>query len=280
VFFFNLFLVLCTLPAYIVAKCCCCCGSARDGSCRQKCVFVLTSVAWRCVFACSCWIRRDIDGLKEFRAEMKASKTGAVLIANHLCFLDTIILVALMPLAKIARVKMFVSSHLVKIPFLRTIVTSMGHLVVPFKSAAAGKFEVDKDLMAQRQAVLEAHVKEGGIAGWYPEGTMNSGEKPLEVAQFRAGGFSLAVNVDVPIWCVAFVGNDRCWPKSAAVGGRPSRISMKMFKLCDHSRDLAAKGGSSPRDQQVYLANFAHQKIQEAVHEQSAKGGLRQSLLP
>jgi 1-acyl-sn-glycerol-3-phosphate acyltransferase len=233
---------------------------------------VLTALAWRCVFACSFWIREEIDGLQELRTELKASNTGAVIIANHLSFLDTILLVALMPVTEISRVKMFVSSHLLKIPLLSTIVKAMGHLVVPFKSAAEGKFEVDKDLMAERQAMLETHVKAGGIAGWFPEGAMNPGENALEVAQFRAGGFSLAVNVDVPIWCVALVGNDRCWPRRAALGGRPSRIGVKVFKLCDHSTELAAKGGDSQRDQQVYLADLAHQKIQEAVDELSANG--------
>jgi len=280
VFFFNLCFAFSILPAFIVAKCCCCCGQGRDGSCQQKSVYVLTALAWRFLFCCSCWIRRDIDGLHEFRTELDALNTGAIIIANHLSFLDLILLVAKAPLGKVSSVKMFASSHLLKIPIFGTIVKVMGHLVVPFKSAAEGKFEVDKDLMAERMGILEAHVKQGGIASWFPEGTLNRGENTLEVGQFRAGGFSLAVNVDVPIWCVAFVGNDRCWPQSAAVGGRPSRIGIKVFKLCDHSTELAAEGGSSQRDQQIYLANLAHQKIQEAVNELSAERGPGASLLP
>merc|ERR1711933_182265 len=119
---------------------------------------------------------------------MGSSKRPVLIIANYTSFLDTLLMVSMMPLSQIVKIKMFVSGHLLKIPCLRTIIRAAGHVVVPYKGGAdASGFELDKELMATRQLELQDHVKGGGVGGWFPEGRLNPGDVTV-VGQFRAGG--------------------------------------------------------------------------------------------
>lgn len=285
VIIFNIVLVLCTLPSYFIAKVGLCIGKCKPlgkDSIRRKFVFMSSLVGWRLLFTCCCWVRLKVTGLKEFRQGFCASGRGTILIANHMSFLDTIILVSLLPICKVAKVKMFVSSHLFKMPVLRTIVEAMGHLAVPFKAdGAGGGMELDKDLMAIRQAELAEHIRNGGIGGWYPEGIMNKGPC-TQVGQFRAGGFAIAAIEDVEIWCVAFCGNNVCWPGKAAVGGRPATIGVDIFKLCSSSKEMLANSGvTDQRQGSIFLADLAQSEVQKRVVQLAASGcdGLEKPLL-
>jgi len=276
VFLFNVFVIICTLPGLLVAQVGVWTASCRpfsQNSKRSRVVFTLVCLGWRLLFTMSCWIKIHVHGLSTFRKTLGSSGRPAVVIANHNSFLDTLLLVAFFPVAHVHKVKMFVSSHLFKMPILRTIVTAMRHLAVPFKASAADStsFELDKDLMAVRQQELEEHVRAGNIAGWFPEGTMNKDDE-AQVGMFRAGGFALAAHVDVEIWCVAFRGNKKCWPARSAVGGLPSTIGIDICKLCDSSFDFIrerAKEAPLPdeRAQTIMLANAAKDRIQKMVDD-------------
>merc|ERR1712217_673673 len=122
------------------------------------------------------------------------------------------------------------------------------------------------------------HVKAGGIAGWFPEGRMNKGDNVLEVGTFRAGGFLLPTRVDVEIWCVAFVGCADCWPRKDALGGRPSRVGVKISKFCDSSWAAASAEGGGPglqdeKQASVFFASATHEIIQSAVNELASEMG-------
>lgn len=279
-FFFILFLIPCTTPAFCVAKVSMLFARCRPlgrRSWRRRATFLTTLLGWRLLFAsCSCWIRVHIEGLHEFRAALRSSSRPAIIVANHTSFLDTLLLVTLFPIAKIGDIKMFVSSHLLKMPILGTLNRAMGHLAVPFvaSDATEGGFELDAELMAMRQQELEEHVAGGGLGGWYPEGRMNPGDT-REVGMFRAGGFTLPARVDSTIWCVAFRGNDVCWPRTASVGGRPARIGIKIFKLCESTHEFVRNGIGSSADEKAasrYMANQAHDKVQAAINELDAAG--------
>eukprot|EP00413_Alexandrium_margalefii_P039660 CAMPEP_0204591222 /NCGR_PEP_ID=MMETSP0661-20131031/50238_1 /ASSEMBLY_ACC=CAM_ASM_000606 /TAXON_ID=109239 /ORGANISM="Alexandrium margalefi, Strain AMGDE01CS-322" /LENGTH=284 /DNA_ID=CAMNT_0051601327 /DNA_START=57 /DNA_END=911 /DNA_ORIENTATION=- len=271
VFFFNLLFILCTLPVFFVAKVCVLCEAIRPmrpGCLREQAVLIFTCLMWRLTVLCSFWVRLDIDGLAEFRSGLGASGRPAVIVANHASFMDTILLVTFMPLSKMAHIKMFVSGHLLKMPILGTIVKAMGHKAVPFKASGAdGGMELDKEVMEQRQKELELHVASGGIAGWFPEGTMNR-EDVRVVQRFRAGGFTLAVHVDVEIWCVAFHGNTTCWPRTAPLGGRPAKIGAKFVQLCDSSHSHVKRAEveiGDEREASILLANKAMEAVQSGV---------------
>jgi len=272
VLLFNFLLVLCTVPSYLLAKFAVLSARVKPlhaDSCRRRAVLVSTCLAWRFALLCCCWIRVKVEGLPTFQSAIGKSGRSPVVVANHASFMDTILLVTFMPLSQIGKTKMFVSSHLLSMPLLGTIVAAMGHLAVPFKSTAAGKFEVDRERMAERMQELEAHVKEGGVAGWYPEGTMNRAD-PREIQAFRAGGFALAVHLDVEVWCVAFQGNAVCWPASAPVGGRPARIGVDISQLCKSSHAHIADGNvdlSEERAACILLATAAQERVQQRVTE-------------
>jgi len=278
VFFFSLNVLLCTLPMFIFAKLSMImanCVPLTHNSCRTRFVLKGVCLAWRCALALSCWVRKDYQGIDDFRSEFGSTGLPAVLIANHASFLDTILLVAMTPLAHVSRVKMFVSGHLMKMPILGTLVKVMGHLAVPFKSKGAeGGHEVDKEKMAELQKQLEDHVSEGGIAAWFPEGTMNR-EDTTKLMTFRAGGFTLAVDIDVEIWCVAMQGPSVSWPANKSVGGRPANIGAQIFRLCDSSHALLRERGIDPNNQReasLFLGNYSHDQMQKRVDELVAQG--------
>lgn len=229
--------------------------------------------------ALSLWIRVKLVGYKEFKS-MGSSGRPIVIIANHASFMDTILLVCLLPLTKVSQVKMFVANNLLKMPLLGTIVRAMGHLPVPFKSTEEGKFELDKELMAERQQDLETHLKNGHIGGWFPEGTMAPTKRPNEeVGMFRAGGFTVAVNADCEVWCCTFHGIISCWPTKAAVGGNPALINIQFFKLCDSTQMYLKENGKEDlKSQTVFIANEAQAKMQAALSEFDAKNPISSSL--
>lgn len=267
---FNIMLVLFMVPCYLLAliascttKCC------KEFRLPHKLVYVTTCLAWRCTLCLSCWIRRRMDGHAEFKAQFGNAGRPTILITNHTSFLDTIQLVAAMPLNQVFKVRMMVSDFLLKMPALGTIVRAMGHIAIPFKGGkGSDNMELDKDLLVERQKEFENHVMQGGIGAWYPEGKMGDS---TDLAQFRAGGFVLAVDNDVEIWCAAHVGNSVCWPRKATVGGRPCRIGFKLFKLCDSSHDFVKDAGDA-RARAVFLANASRDRIQQAVNELVADG--------
>lgn len=237
----------------------------------RKAVIVLSSLAFRATFLClRCCIQIEIDGKNEFDDALRGSGQAVIIVANHTSFLDVMLVAAICPLRVVGSIKMFVSSHLQKMPFLGTIVKAQDHLVVPFKASGRdGGFELDKQLMAERMDILKDHAADGGIAGWFPEGKINDVD-PHEVQQFRAGGFVIPAEVDCQIWCVAFVGNSRCWPRDALVGGNPSRIGVRIVKMCDSSEHLLSSVGlpvrkADDKHRSVFLANACHSRIQNEV---------------
>jgi len=236
----------------------------------------LTWMAWNTLFCICCWIRIDVEGVDDLLEDFGTSGRPVCVVMNHTSFLDTLLAVSLCPFAYVGDVKMMVSNHLLKMPGLGQIVKAMGHLDVPFKVAAdSDKFEIDKEEMAKRQALLEEHVVDGGCVAWYPEGRQNRGD-PHIVETFRAGGFDVAVKNDVEMWCFVCVGNTVCWPRTAAVGGRSASIGVKLFQFCESTKDYieagvpaAERGGKQAC---IYLANSSQQAVQKAVNELLAEG--------
>jgi len=234
---------------------------------------MLSNLAFRATLACaSCFISVKMDGLEDFHEAFRggSSVKPVVIVANHTSFLDVMLALSMMPLAASGNVKMFVSNHLVKMPFLGSIVRGMEHLVVPFKAVGSdGGFEIDKELMAERMATLKAHVENGGTAAWFPEGKINAGN-PCELQQFRAGGFSLPCEVDCDVWCISFVGNSQCWPRNSMVGGSPCKIHVKLTQLCSSSAAFLFKAGlakADGRDRALFLATASQRQVQGDVSD-------------
>lgn len=238
---------------------------------------------WKLQFLlCSCWIRFDYDGLKEFQLAMKTN-TGkpCILIQNHTSFLDACIAIISVPICSAWRVRALASEHLFKMPVLGTIIVAAGHMCVPFKTQATraadpgddgvkketstANFSLDKEKMEKVMQDFEEHVKNGGIGAWYPEGRMNPDPSTLQI--FRAGGFGITTTVDCEVWCMVCCGNHVCWPRKDSVGGNPCTIGVKIFKLCDSTFQYFKLANiddtEDSKHQKLYIANSAQNRMQE-----------------
>jgi len=270
---FNILLFLLTLPCFILAKIALCiyCGKTPPSrSCLRRLIVRMTSFQWRLVMCLACWIRVRKQGFRE--AVRRVSEGGAkpkILIANHTSMLDAILLLSSAP-GLATRVKVFASGRLVKLPIVGALVRSMGHLLVPFKTNSASEgMQVDKEEMAKQQERLEKHVLAGGIAAWFPEGTLNRGD-PIVPGQFRAGGFVLPARIDVEIWGIAFVGPSDCWPSTQKFGGLPSLVCANMFQIHPSSHELLSTEQGGPgledeREASIYLAEYCRRTITAEV---------------
>lgn len=279
ILFFNLFLVIFTAPAYVVALIGSCFQCVLPRSCKEgyedclaRVVIITAQTGWRIVLLLCFWVCITVESSSEMveaLKETRASGGAFVLIMNHTSFLDTIMAVALFPICHVGSVRMMVSQHLKKMPFLGTIVTAMQHFSVPFKSDVDGVFEVDKEAMGPVLEKYEQWMLDGNIASWYPEGALNK-ENPIQLQTFRAGGFGMVTRNDASIWAGVFVGNDVCWPSRAAAGGRPCRISLKHLEICDSSSLLLEKAGlgqAQEKDRNIYLANHAREVMQKQIDD-------------
>jgi len=241
-------------------------------------VVIITCLAWRFATMVCCWIQIRADGLETFRSEFGSSGRPCVMLSNHVSFMDVILNVVLSPLSQVGKVRMLVSGHVFKMPAIGTIVKGMGHFKVPFKASDTNSkdFTVDKEALAIQMKLLDAHLKAGGNAAWFPEGAINTGD-PHKVQMFRAGGFAPAVQNDVELWVLTSVGNSYFWPKKASVGGRPCRIGYKIFKICDSTEAFladvkAGDDGDALRAKTMWMANHLQQKVQDTVDELLAEG--------
>lgn len=282
VFGFNFILLVLMVPVWVVSAVGLCIAFCVPKSLEKQyrrrlagAVIRITWAAWNSLFCLCRWIRIDQDWYPDC-SQLGATGRPVCLIMNHASFLDILLSVSMCPYSWVGDVKMMASNHLFKTPFLGQILRAMGHLDVPFKVAAnSDKFEIDKEEMVERMALFEEHLLEVGCIGWFPEGRMNRGD-PHCVETFRAGGFDVAVKNDVEIWCIINVGNTVCWPRKAAVGGRPASIGVKVFMLCESSHDYIHKGMSflarGAKEDSIFVADSAQRAAQKAIDDLVAEG--------
>merc|ERR1712039_449431 len=190
-----------------------------------------------------------------------------LIVCNHTSFFDILLLVTLLPYSKARRVKMFISHNLFKIPIIGCIVSAMGHLAIPFNNTdPPEKRALQKQVMAERMELFEAYVRSGGYGGWFPEGRLNF-KNTHQLNQFKKGGFAPAVDIDVELWVVSFVGNAVTW-HGKGCPGKPARIGASISCLCQSTRDYIgnATGADVTKDIKMeYLANEAQAKCQEGI---------------
>jgi len=230
-------------------------------------------LAWRALFRICPWIQLHTILLDEnFLGE---SGRPTVLVMNHLSFLDSVLAVPMAPLHRCADVRVLVANYVFAIPLLGGVMRAIGLAEVPFK-ASAGDFSslaVEKDAMEEKLKAFAEHVQGGGVGAWFPEGMRNRGD-PLVLQEFRAGAFSVAVQTDVDVWCLAMLGTNVCWPVESLVGGIPARIGIRMWKLGSSHALLAAESlpDCDTRTKAIRLAGLVKASIQEGLEDLAAKG--------
>lgn len=294
-------IVVTTLPVWIIARillfiACICPGFLPT---VHKVTKVLLGWAWWLMLKlCCCILCLRSEGLSEFQrgvAACVAAKKPCCVISNHISFLDAIIALASMPSSAAAVTKSMGSAHLMAMPVLGGLFQAMGFFAVPFKSHDTKKakvpegeeggsiadFSVDKVGIAKVMDEFKEWVGQGNVGTWAPEGRLNPNPDVLQT--FRAGGFNLVLEVDSEIWCMVLAGVEVFWHRKAAVGGAPSNVGVKNFKLCSSSFELIKEltNGDDTMDKKekaVLIANYAQKKIQEKRDELVMEGWV--SLLP
>lgn len=268
---FAVVIASCTVPAYLLAKLSVSFPSTsplREKDFRSSATLVATTLGFRLALRLCCWIRVSVHGLGEFRKELRSGNRPFVYVSNHVSFMDAVLVTSLLPINRVARLRGFVANRIMRMRILGVLAAAMGHCPVPFKDPGPdGEMDVDKERMSEMQLKMERHILAGGDALWFPEGTRNA----LDVHKlglFRAGGFSIVAEHDVEIWCISHVGNTVTWPRTAAVGGRPARIGVKISRLCSSSQAFLAEqdmATAPTRDRAVVLANAAQKRVQADI---------------
>lgn len=271
---FGVLVLMTTLPAWFVAKIGLCIINHLPQKQQVKARAFLSRIVYRCLnigwystTALCPWVNMRYEGFTEFRKGLASARgKPRLVLINHVSFLDSFMVLGSMPFIDIADMKTMASDHLFEMPVIGMLCQGCDHLPVSYKTQKDDDFSVDKEKAVEIQRKLEDHVRAGNIGAWYPEGTINA-KNPQKLSTFRAGGFTLAARVDCEIWCMVSVGNAVCWPKRAAMGGRPCNIGVKAFRLCESSNKLLKDAAveNVERDQALHLANYAQTQMQEVL---------------
>lgn len=92
----------------------------------------------------------------------------------------------------------------------------------------------------------------------YPEGQLN--KNPRTIQPLRRGSFSLPIAHKKAIWGFLNVGCERAWPYKCAVGGFPSDIYVKVFKVTD----------DASKYNNIELADYAREVMQKNLDDMYA----------
>lgn len=218
------------------------------------------------------WVRIGVTW-EDDPAQMFASDRPVMILMNHTSASDVILFVSQVPTSLCIRTKTLISGFLVKMPIVGTLAKSIGHLPVPFLKDDS--FSVDQAKMKCTQekikAMLEGEVPFAKVLAFYPEGvlakTFNSRRGNTELQPFRKGGFTLALEHDVEIWTLVSVGQEAFWPQTSLMGGFPSRIGMRLSRLCKSSREAVHSEGDAAK---IELAELCRSSMQKTATELAA----------
>lgn len=288
---FGLALVLGTLPAWFVAFI----GGfiVERLSDEQKAIAMpwfnricigVCAMGWRVTLTVCFWVGIKIEDPDDCAYGMGKTGRPSICLANHTSFMDTIVVLAALPLRQSVKVKMMVAEYVFSLPVIGNICRCMGHLPVIFKAkgqaseqtvADENNMSIDTEAMAIEQKKMDEYVAKGGSCNWFPEGRMNNGDCS-KVGTFRAGGMALPVKQDVEVWCIALCGPAACWPRKAPMGGFPGRLGVHIFRFCESSHDYLAKQADLPQDDDrakcIHLANATQKAVQEKIDKMIESG--------
>lgn len=200
------------------------------------------------------------------------------LIGNHTSFLDTVLCVAKTPFMLTWNARTYVSNGLLSMPLLGTVIKAMGLFTVQFKGVKDGDFSVDKEKMAKMQVRVDAHIQNGGVLCFFPEGQVNS--NPEKIMPFRYGGMKVALDNDAKIYQYVTCGCPSVWKKKEPVGGWPGKVIYGLKPLAPQGtkqllQDVRAQK-LYPEDKPdvAVLAEYFQAKMQSYYDELVIKGGI------
>lgn len=249
--------LLAVLPVYAAARLALLARSCGDAS-RRLCRLLLG------LSLKACFGGPYLAGAEAFGAGAGRSGRPVVLLANHCSKLDAFVLGAAIPLRIHQNFVIPVGNEVFATPLLRTIAAANGWPWVRFARHPDGTYKPEATAGERVVAGVERHLRNGGHAGWFPEGT-TAGADDKVVGLFRARGMQPATRVDVEIWLMAVADARR---------GRP-RLAVR--RLCESSLDFCAAGGDNSAraaraEPEVFLADEARRAVQSMLDELYSSG--------
>ena len=193
--------------------------------------------AWTKLILAVTGCRLEVDGLD------RAGSEPAVYVANHVSFLDPVVIMAALP----ADVCFAVKGRLVHYPLVGTTIRKAGHVTL------------DKSDHAQRiddAAAIIAPLREGRSLFIFPEGTFTEAPGLLP---FRLGAFRAAADTGRPVVPVAISGTHRVFPAGTLLVW-PGRIKVTF------GQPLAPEGNDWREI--VRLRDAARTAIEDAIREE------------
>lgn len=166
---------------------------------------------------------------------------ASTLLLNHSSTLDSFVLFSALPLYGSRDVKVLAKTSLFELPIFGRILKACGHFPVHYVcDSRVDDFSVDKVAQKSVMRDVENHVEDGGILALFPEGQIN--RRDTRVLQpFRHGSLALARKHDKRVWGFVHVGIDTTWPTTHAIGGFPSEVRYKFFKIPDAATDVSTE---------------------------------------
>lgn len=169
-------------------------------------------------------------------SEAKAIRS-AVIVCNHLSYLDPLLLIALFP-----RHRTIVKTRFFRLPIFGRVIRKSGYL----PAAGEGRFA---PLLLRQMETMEAYLKTGGILFIFPEGTRSRDGRP---GTMRKGALNIARMAKAPVYVLRIENTDRLFA--------PGRF---LFKTREKNTISIKMIGRSEPDSPSFMAE-AMRQMQEA----------------
>jgi 1-acyl-sn-glycerol-3-phosphate acyltransferase len=193
------------------------------------------------------WCRFEIVGEEHLR-----SNRSFVLVANHSSHLDTVCLLASLPLRRLHRAFPAAAADYFFKSVPRTWIATVIVNALPFERQT----QVRHSLAICRELLANA----GNVLIIFPEGTRS---KTGELQEFKPGIGSLVVGSDVPVLPCYLDGAFQAWPKGKRIP-RPRKVRLIIGTPRDYAAMRPEKSASAA------IANELRAAVQQLAQEHAA----------
>ena len=163
-----------------------------------------------------CLVRAVVPRLEIRINEDVRSIRSAVIVSNHLSFLDPILLISLY-----AKQKTIVKSTFFSYPFFSWVLGTCGYI----PSSASGKLS---PLLIKSLETMQRFLSSGGNLFIFPEGTRSRDGK---LGAFNKGAFSIARKCHAPIDVLRISNTDRLFPPGKFLFNASEKIRIEVERI-------------------------------------------------
>lgn len=161
-----------------------------------------------------------------------------VILINHTSPLDSFFFSYMFPLKYAPKVRTLSKAELFQIPIFGDLLTYCGHFPVHFMSSKSNSFSVDKEKQAKVIEDIKAHISNGGILAFFPEGQLNPADT-RKLQPFRAGLFKIFSELAISsrginkinMYAFLHAGLENVWHPKSRFGGASATVNCKSSPL-------------------------------------------------